>query len=123
MKRAILATGLLTLLVCSAYAQDTMRAKIPFDFVAAGTTLPAGTYEFRPLNDFTNIEIRNVDTQKVVLVPVITGLGTGEPGMAKVTFDRIGDKRILEAVLPGTGDGYLLHATKEKHAHDIVKAG
>ncbi len=47
----------------SARAQDTdgVRVKVPFEFVAAGTILPAGTYTVGRLSDdaFSGIAIRS----------------------------------------------------------------
>ncbi len=123
MKRAILVIGLLGLLIAPAFAQEITKATIPFEFVAGQTTLPAGTYEFKPMDNSRQMQVQNVTTGKSVMVPVMTRLGTGEAGVAKVTFDKVGNKTMLETVLPGTGDGYLLHVTKGKHTHNIVKAG
>jgi hypothetical protein len=121
MKRAILVIGFLGLLVCSAHAQTLFEANIPFNFIAGETTLPAGTYDFKPSEDFLFMQVLNKDTGKSVLIPVLTRLGTGDTGPARITFDKVGGKTILESVLPVTDDGYLFQITKEKHTHRTVK--
>lgn len=124
MKRAIVIIGLLGMLVLPAYGQaDHVTANIAFDFVAAGTALPAGNYEFKPSDDGNNLMVRNLQTKKTVSVPIITRLAAGPSGTVRITFDEVGGKNILEAVWPGTADGYLVHMTKEKHTHKTVKVG
>ncbi len=123
MKRAILVVGLLALLVCTAHAQNPITANIPFAFVAGKATLPAGNYEFRPSYDLLVMQVRNVKTGQEVYVPIMARLGTGEAPIAKVTFDEVGGKRLLETVLPTADDGFLLAVTKQKHTHAVVKAG
>ncbi len=122
MKRAILVMGLLTLLVCAAYAQQPVTANIPFEFVAAKATLPAGNYEFRSI-DVLSMQVRNTETGKTVIVPILTRLGSPQSGVAHVSFDNVGGKMILESLLPGTEDGYLLNTTKQKHTHKLIKLG
>jgi hypothetical protein len=121
MKKAILVIGLLVLLVCSGYGQTAIRVSIPFEFTAADTTLPAGTYELKPTILGDLVQIRNVDTGKLINAPVLTRLGTSGNGDPKVTFDMIGDNAILETIQPGVDDGYLFHVTKMKHTHKTVK--
>lgn len=121
MKKAVALIGLLGVLVLSAVGQTPVRANIPFDFVAAGTTLPAGNYEFRVSNDFLNMSVRNLKTGKAVVIPVLTMLAAGPADVPRITFDELGGKNFLEAVWPGTEDGLLLHQTKEKHTHKTVK--
>ncbi len=121
MKKAVALIGLLGVLVLSAVGQTPVKANISFDFVAAGTTLPAGNYEFRVSDDFLNMSVRNLKTGKAVVIPVLTMLAAGPADVPRITFDELGDKNFLEAVWPGKEDGLLLHQTKEKHTHKTVK--
>ena len=126
MKRALLVITLVGLLLCSGYGQmgpGPISAKIPFDFIAAGAQLPAGTYEFVPASNYETILIRNMDTRKTVELPVLTRLGNGGTGDARLTFDVIGDKSVLETMQPAMDDGYLFSSAKEKHTHKVVKIG
>ncbi len=122
MKRMLTVIGLLTVLVISSYAQQPIvKADIPFEFMAAGKVLPAGNYEFVVNEALSGIQIRNLDTHKTMVVHIITQVAA-RAGTVGVTFDNVNDKRILEAVWPPNGDGYLLASTKGKHGHEVVKA-
>jgi hypothetical protein len=123
MKRAILVIGFLGLLVCSVQAQTVLKANIPFEFIAGETTFPAGTYEFKPSQNFAFMEVQNTETGKSALLQILTRLGTADMGPSRISFDKVGEKTILESVLPVGDDGYLFLATKEKHTHRIVKLG
>ncbi len=120
MKRAAAILGLL-LLGVSVCAQTTsvMNAKIPFDFVAGKTTMAAGDYQFMRIGEDT-IEIRNLSTNKAIVVQALTRLAAEPASKARVTFDVVGDKRTLESIWPGVDDGYLLGVTKQKHTHHTV---
>ncbi len=126
MKRAILVIALLGLLLCSGYGQSgqgQMQAKIPFDFTAAGNQLPAGTYIFEPTSNYDTVMIRNVDTRKTIIIPVLTRLGNGGAGDPRLTFDVIGEDRVLETMQPSADAGYLFSVAKEKHTHKVIKLG
>jgi hypothetical protein len=120
MKKAVALLGLL-LLVGSLSADTTMimKANIPFDFVAGKTAMTAGDYQFMRLGEDA-IEIKNLSTNKVVVVQALTRLAAEPSSKARVTFDVVGDKRMLESVWPGVDDGYLLGVTKQKHTHHTV---
>ncbi len=121
MKRAILVIGLLGLLICTGYGQMApLKANIPFDFVVAGTSLPAGTYELKT-TEFNFIQIENMQTKKTVSVQILARLGTGGSSDSKLTFDVIGEKKVLETIQPANEDGYLFKVTKGKHTHQVVK--
>ncbi len=125
MKRMLAVVAFVGLLVISGYADElVMKANVPFSFVAGQKTFPAGNYEFRATTDLDTIQVRNLDTGATAEVNVMTRLAQ-EPidaSKAKVTFDEVsGKKPELEAVWPGSDDGYLVGITKEKHKHRSVK--
>lgn len=103
MKKSYL-TAVLTLtclfgLGMSAHAQDTegVRVKVPFEFVAAGTILPAGTYTVGRLSAdaFSGIAIRSYEHGVVVLPMVVEGTATGQP---KLSFEHVGGTYFLSEV-------------------------
>ncbi len=120
MKRILVIVGLLALLVASAYGQQAtlVNAKIPYNFVAAGKTMSAGAYEFRVDEPSFTMSVRNVETGKQVIVPILTELSNA--GNVRVTFDVVGSDKVLEAVWPAGTEGYLLAMTKKKHTHETV---
>lgn len=121
MKRMIVVLGLLAVLAASAYAQHpAVNAKVPFEFVASGKTLPAGNYAFTVVDN--GIRVRNKDTRTTILAPVLTRIaGSPDSRQVRVSFDVVAGKNFLEAVWPvAGGDGYLTHATKGEHTHTVV---
>jgi hypothetical protein len=123
MKRTILVLGLVGILLASAFGQSNiLRASIPFEFVVSNLTLPAGDYEFRVTGD-QFMKITNVGTgATVAMVMPLTRLAAEKmaAGTGKVSFDVREGKHFIEAVWPSEGAGYLLHATKGEHTHEIV---
>ena len=88
----------------SASAQDTSNivANVPFEFVAGGKTLPAGTYSVGsvfPESDLTLI-IRSLD-KGGVLLPIIFDGASG--GQAKLSFEHVGDTYFLGEVQTPAG--------------------
>ncbi len=123
MKRMLLVFGIIGLmgvLLGTAYAQEPIvKANVPFAFLAAGKALPAGNYEFRLDETNNTMLLRNLDTKKEVVVPVLAPLA-GVTAAVKVTFDVVGDNHILETVWPSGADGYLIAVTKKKHTHKVI---
>jgi hypothetical protein len=83
----------------SAHAEDINRIKVtvPFDFVAGGQTLPAGTYSVSRVSDqsFSALAIRNDDSSVFVLPVVFDGVIADH---AKLTFEHVGNKYLLSKV-------------------------
>jgi hypothetical protein len=87
----------------SARAQDTdgVRVKVPFEFIAGGATLPAGTYSVGRLSvdAYSGIEISNHGNGAFVLPIAVDGTAATQP---KLRFEHVGDKYFLsEADTPG----------------------
>jgi hypothetical protein len=87
----------------SARAQDTegARVKVPFEFVAGGTTLPAGTYTVGRLSvdAYSGIELSGSGNGALVLPIAVDGCPTAQP---KLSFEHVGGKYFLsEADTPG----------------------
>jgi hypothetical protein len=100
MKKSYL-TAVLTLtcllgLGISARAQDAegVRVTIPFEFVAGGATLPAGTYTVGRLSleAFSGIAISGYGHGAIVLPIAIDGARFEQP---KLSFEHVGDKYFL----------------------------
>lgn len=87
----------------SARAQDTegVRVKVPFEFVAGGKTLPAGTYTVGRLSleAYSGIAISSYGHGALVLPIAVDGTPAGQ---SKLSFEHIGGKYFLsEADTPG----------------------
>ena len=110
MKKSYLAVVLtLTCLLglgISARAQDLSQiaATVPFDFVAGGETLPAGTYSVSRVSsgDPRSLAIRS-DDNSVFLLPAFfdgdpVSLNGGSAYHAELGFEHVGDKYFLSKV-------------------------
>jgi hypothetical protein len=78
---------------------DKLIVNIPHDFVAAGKTLPAGTYEVLRVNDFNNRELSLTSFENrdgVLLVSTVVS-STNEDKPA-ITFERVGDQYFLSKI-------------------------
>ncbi len=106
-----------------AAAQATLTFDAPAKFVAAGKTLDAGKYEVQFSADRLALTLLPAKGAGVEL-PLVTRLAAPEkaPAEDRVVFDKVGDAYYLSEIWAGADDGYLVHATKEKHAHHVAKA-
>jgi hypothetical protein len=87
----------------SARAEDTegVRVKVPFEFVAGGTILPAGTYTVSRLytDAYSGIIISSFGHSAVALPVLVDGASAER---LKLSFEHVGDKYFLsEADTPG----------------------
>jgi hypothetical protein len=78
------------------YAQTKATADIPFEFSVQNTTLPAGEYTMSTTRDV--MLIRNVETNKAILVLAPEGADKGAQDKNVVRFHRIGDRYFLAEV-------------------------
>ena len=83
----------------TARAQDTegVRVNVPFEFVAGGATLPAGTYTLGRLSleAFSGIAISGYGHGAFVLPIAVGGTGAGQP---ELSFEHVGGKYFLSEV-------------------------
>ena len=105
-----------------ALKQESIRAGIPFGFIAAGKTLPAGTYIFQETEFGMVMSVRNAKTNEVNSVGVLTRLGRRSTKEGGVVFDVVGGDHYLAEVHMESIDGYAFTAAPGKHAHVGVKA-
>jgi hypothetical protein len=81
----------------SARAQDTegVRVKVPFEFVAGGKTLPAGTYTVSRLSleAYSGIAISSYGGHGALVIPIaVDGTAAAQP---KLSFEHVGGKYFL----------------------------
>jgi len=88
----------------SARAQevDKVAVKVPFDFVAGGQTLPAGTYNVTRASDqaFPALVIRSFDNSAFLLPVFFDGVSADH---AELSFRHVGDKYFLSEVKTPAG--------------------
>jgi hypothetical protein len=88
----------------SARAQDVdkVAVKVPFEFVAGGQTLPAGTYNVTRVSDqaFPGLVIRSSDNSAFLLPMFFDGVSADH---AELQFEHVGGKYFLSEVKTPAG--------------------
>jgi hypothetical protein len=83
-----------------AQEEDTVVTKVPFDFVAGGKVLPAGTYTVSrvdPTRGSRELEIRSYETRASVFV-LPTDFDDVRSDTAQLNFEHLGDTYFLSAI-------------------------
>lgn len=83
-----------------AQEEDTVVTKVPFDFVAGGKVLPAGTYTVSrvdPARGSRELEIRSYETRASVFV-LPTVFDDVRSDTAQLNFEHLGDTYFLSAI-------------------------
>jgi hypothetical protein len=90
----------------TAHAQelDNIHASVPFDFVAGGKTLPAGTYSVSRVSPDVNQNlVIHSNDDNVFVIPIFVDrdaatLNGGSAYHTGLTFEHVGDKYFLSEV-------------------------
>jgi len=122
--RVILAAGLFTAVAVGAHAQtlDALVVDVPFDFVAANTTMPAGTYTIDRVefNDPINLQLRSADGRSSVFTSGI--LNPQSNAMPKLVFNRYGDRYFLHEIWTAGGVHEFARSRAEKKVAEMLRA-
>ena len=127
-KNLLIGVMLLLLLVTAAASAQTihMRAKIPFNFITAGATLPAGEYDiqsFGPSQNMLSIYNRNSSMRKLLRSNPCESLRASST--SKLVFHRYGNRYYLaELWVQGRHSGYQVPqpAREKETAMDFPKS-
>jgi hypothetical protein len=125
-RRVALLAATIALLIAAgpavAYAQELVVANVPFKFFSSGKTHDPGEYQLRVSEDEMSWTLTPAKGAPVVAT-VVTRLASHEAASSgdRLVFDKVGDTYYLSEVWPSREDGYLLHVTKEKHTHHVIK--
>jgi hypothetical protein len=122
LKTIILIVGAVALWGASGlHAQTKTSANIPFNFSAQNTTLPAGEYTMSKTSTSRDVMlIRNVETNKAVLVLAPDGAYKGAQNKNVVVFHRVGDRYFLAEVKT---DGVRGHLAPSKLERELTAEG
>jgi hypothetical protein len=97
-----------------AHAQeDTVVANVPFDFLAGGKVLPAGTYKVSHVDNITGSRILEISSSETgagsfLMAAVFDGV---QSGAAQLNFEQVGDKYFLKGVETPIGT-YAIHVPR-----------
>ncbi len=99
-------------------------ADVPYAFLAAGKTMPAGHYEVLVSDDANAnyLVLKDKATGKSTVVQYTTRSASRRDGQDVVVFDVEGGQHLLSEIHLANADGYLLPAAKGKHTHVEVRA-
>src|SRR6202035_3551511 len=80
-------------------AVDKLIVNIPHDFVAAGKTLPAGTYKVNRLSDFdiNQLSLTSFENGNGVFL-LSNEVSTTREDKPALTFERVGDQYFLSKI-------------------------
>jgi hypothetical protein len=97
---SVIAMALALLMTVAANAQTIhMKVQVPFNFIAAGTALPAGQYEIVSVGIGENVlAIRNVNSPAGVLVISHSCESLNASSNTKIVFHRYGNRNFLAEV-------------------------
>jgi hypothetical protein len=127
--RVLLMSGLFALSMIAAgevaQAQQIMQVDIPFDFVAGGTTLPAGEYRVARLNGYSDVLVlRDQDDPRAsIMIPTFTTEGRQSKSRPTLVFHHYGDQYFLSQVW-SAGDvrgRQLMKSAAEKEIAKLAK--
>jgi hypothetical protein len=86
-------------ITAKAQVVDQIVVTIPFEFVAAGKTLPAGTYRVNRLSDdrLGGLVLRSLDNRASAIV-LPTEVESAPSDKAQVSFETAGDEHFLSRI-------------------------
>lgn len=122
--------GLVALLALAAVPQawaqpETVKANVPFSFIASGKTMPAGTYEFTVKPDDQLVKIQRNDGSPEALALILTYVAvrpfSGQEKDSHIVFDKVGNTYTLSEIWQPGFDGVVLAMTQGKHEHHVIR--
>jgi len=98
------------------------RFNVPFDFVVAGKTLPAGAYAIGLAAEMTGVvKIQSVDAHKVIYALTHNGANVPAKNDATLVFHRYGDRYYLAEVTKAGAAAPALDLPKSKAEVEAAK--
>ena len=90
-KKMIQMSAMIAAFASAGFAQQGLKAKVDFPFVAQGVTMEAGNYNLSPTSSIGGRSVytlRNADTKRSILIPnlIVAEAKAGVPHDAKLVF-------------------------------------
>lgn len=103
--------GLPSVLNSQTSGTPVLTVDVPFDFIAGGSHLAAGTYNIFHVDSANIMMIRSADLKAQAMVPVmVSDIGT-DKSVTKLVFNRYGDQHFLSQIWSGP-DSQVHHCVK-----------
>jgi hypothetical protein len=121
--KSLVLMSLCLILAALAYGQTPVKVSVPFQFNAAGKTLPAGQYEILRTAGDANLRLVSADGKSSAIVTIVTRLAGAmhtTPKDAHLVFDKVGETFYLSEFWNPGEDGFLLSTTAQKHEHRVI---
>ena len=105
-----------------AYAQEEAVSEVPFAFRVGEKSFQPGKYTFRTDDIRMIVTISDAAGTEAVAIAE-TRLAAPESPLAegKLVFDKVGETYYLSELWTPGDDGFLLHSTRERHSHAVVR--
>jgi hypothetical protein len=112
------------LAAASAHAQisETIQAKVPFPFVAAGRTMPAADYRVKITPDAGQI-ILTTPGRSAIMLSITNEHPGKESGKSYLKFGHYGDNWVLEEVTYDGTEQVLLRSKTEQQLAQLKPSG
>lgn len=112
---ALLSLGVM-LAASSAFAQNTVKANIPFNFIVSGAKLPAGAYTIHKMGaSERTLLIQNSEGQTLRIVQPNRCESLKAADRSKLVFHKYGDKYFLAEIwVVGSNTGQQLPTSKRE---------
>lgn len=121
-KATLLFGGLLALATSSLSAESGLiNVNVPFQFVAGGTVMPAGTYTIEQPSINGVLLLRGSKPNSSAIV-IAVNAGPANTSQAGVTFDRRGSEVVLSTVVVPGGSKFSLVSPGHKTAAAVTVA-
>lgn len=102
-KRLIHSSTLILLAAASAFAEQAIKAQIPFPFHMGGSVLPSGSYTVDNGVAREVLRFKSADGKSTVILSHAVQ-STATPTRTKLVFNRYGDQYFLSQVWAGDGN-------------------
>ena len=118
-----LATALIAVVSASpARADERVIAKVPFDFVAGESHLPAGEYIVKVVSDDLSVwEVTSDDGRHSAMITTIAAYSSATPATPELVFDKFDDQYFLARIVTVDADQREIPLTPARMEHEIVK--
>jgi hypothetical protein len=117
MKNNLILASVLAVAATALHAQnEPLKANIPFDFVVASRTLPAGEYRVDEIGHPGFVILKNADGKGNAIALATPLQSSGIQSQGKLVFHRYGDMYFLSQIWrPGTNSGSEFRETRREH--------